>query len=62
MSIVEGLCVGSSQLQRSNVVTFTALIKKAKCPFGNKKKTASEGELFFGKYSLVEYFVAEMKF
>ncbi|XP_071821604.1 E3 ubiquitin-protein ligase UBR4-like isoform X2 [Apostichopus japonicus] len=42
MSIVEGLCVGSSQLQRSNVVTFTALIKKAKCPFGNKKKTASE--------------------
>lgn len=44
MSIVEGLCVGSSQLQRSNVVTFTALIKKAKCPSGGKQKTTTEGD------------------
>ena len=32
MSLVEGLCTGSGQLQRSSIVTLTAMLKAAQMP------------------------------
>nr|XP_054769538.1 E3 ubiquitin-protein ligase UBR4-like [Lytechinus pictus] len=37
MSLIEGLCTGVGQLQRSNVVTLTAMLKTAKMPVSTKQ-------------------------
>ena len=39
MSLIEGLCTGTGQLQRSSIVTLTAMLKTAQMPPSTKPET-----------------------
>ncbi|XP_033096969.1 E3 ubiquitin-protein ligase UBR4-like, partial [Anneissia japonica] len=42
MSLIEGLCTGCGQLQRSNIITLTAMLKSSQMPPSSSKSKATD--------------------